>query len=291
MGRAAAVVLPLLVCAAAGAQPSAPPRSHIGESVPLYVTGDECLFCHRGRSSDTWPANPHARTVVAVEAAGDLAKRFPKDTTHILGAREPRRGLKQIGYGMFALLEPGGAGWDNAKFAARCAGCHATAVDARTRAFSSYSLDCFTCHGILGKEHARDTSKAWLAKKHVQQPRDIVALCGQCHFRGAKAESTGLPYPDNYVVGDELFADYRVDLNLADDPALNPGDRHVYRNARDVLQKGGAIACLSCHAIHPENALKHGALASGPICLDCHYDQGPWNNVKQYTVHSATCEY
>ena len=43
-----AVVLPLAA------------QDHAGQPVPNYVTGDECLFCHRVKVADTWQQNPHA---------------------------------------------------------------------------------------------------------------------------------------------------------------------------------------------------------------------------------------
>src|ERR1022692_1868129 len=38
-------------------------QTHANQPIPKYVTGDECLFCHRAKVADTWEKNPHARTV------------------------------------------------------------------------------------------------------------------------------------------------------------------------------------------------------------------------------------
>jgi hypothetical protein len=254
--------------------------------VPRYVTGDECLFCHRVKVADTWEKNPHARTV----RPRDDGDPVPAEATFVLGAHPPQRGLKQDGYGKFDLLSPGKT-WDKQTFALCCAGCHTTAVDPQTHAFSTSSLDCYTCHGIAPENHPNDTSLIWFSKKHSKDPKQIVSICGQCHLRAGKAKSSGLPYPNNFVAGDNLFADFQIDFTKADDPKLNPADRHILRNVRDVVQNGGDVACISCHKIHDDTSAKHRFVLTGPICLDCHNPDGPKKIVKQYSVHSDLCEY
>jgi hypothetical protein len=39
--------------------PAAWGSDHVGKPVPEYVTGDECLFCHREKVGPTWGANRH----------------------------------------------------------------------------------------------------------------------------------------------------------------------------------------------------------------------------------------
>ena len=247
--------------------------------VPRYVTGDECLFCHRVKVADTWEKNPHARTVHPRDDSDPL----PADATFVLGAHAPQRGLKPDGYGKFDLLSRDGKTWDKQAFALRCAGCHATAVDPQTHAFSTSSLDCYTCHGVAPENHPNDTSLIWFSKKHSTDPKQIVSICGQCHLRGGKSRSSGLPYPNNFVAGDDLFADFQVDFAKAGD--------HIVRNARDVAMNGGDVTCISCHKIHDDTSAKHRFVLSGPICLDCHNADGPKKIVKKYTVHSELCEY
>src|SRR5438105_4008947 len=60
-------------------------QDHVGKPLPEYVTGDECLFCHRVQVADTWQQNPHARTVRPATVEEDKHG-FPPDTTDILGA-------------------------------------------------------------------------------------------------------------------------------------------------------------------------------------------------------------
>ena len=254
-------------------------QTHAGQPVPKYVTGDECLFCHRVEVADTWEGNPHARTV------------HPGDGGMILGARQPQRKLKPDGYGKFDLLSKDGHTWEKDTFALKCAGCHTTAVDPKTHAFATSALDCYTCHGVAPENHPNDTSLVWFSKKHANDPKQVVSICGQCHLRGGKSKTNGLPYPDNFVAGDNLFQDFPVDFSKGDDASLSPGDRHIYRNARDVVEHGSDVTCISCHKIHGDTAAKHRLVLTGPICLDCHNAEGPKKVVKRYEVHSTICEY
>ncbi len=266
-------------------------QDHAGQPVPKYVTGDECLFCHRVKVADTWQQNPHARTVHPRDDEVAATKNFPADVAYILGAHPPYRGLKEDGYGTFDLLSRDNKTWDTARFATRCAGCHTTAVDPQAHTFSTSSLDCYTCHGVVPQNHPNDVSLVWFSSKHRRDPKQLIAICGQCHLRGGKSKSSGLPYPNNFVAGDDLFHDFQVDFAKADDGSLNPGDRHIYRNARDVVSNGGSVTCLSCHKIHDNSTAKHRLILTGPLCLDCHYAEGPRKNVKKYVLNSPVCEY
>ena len=226
---------------------------------------------------------------------------------HFLGSRHRVRFLHQEGYGRFSLLNtqavlgPGGKAaswvnlekpaWDKDRFADRCAGCHTTAVDPKTRQFSAFGLDCYVCHGVVSLDHSKDTGMIWLSKKHTNDPRSVTSICAQCHLRMGHSKSTGLPYADNFIVSDNLFQDYVVDFTKAGDAGLNAGDRHVIENVRDVALNGGTTTCLSCHRIHEQSTSKHRLVLTGRICLDCHNETGPKKAVKAYTVRSEICEY
>jgi len=266
-------------------------QDHVGQPVPKYVTGDECLFCHRVKVADSWQQNPHARTIHPRDDDDAATKDFPADATYILGAHAPFRGLKEDGYGKFDLLSTDGKTWDAGAFALRCAGCHATAIDPKTHTFSTSSLDCYTCHGVAPQEHPNNIALVWFSTKHSRDPKQIVSICGQCHLRGGKSKWSGLPYPNNFVAGDDLFHDLQVDFTKADDAGLNPGDRHVYRNARDVVVNGAAVTCVDCHRVHGDSSRKHRLVLTSEICLECHYAEGPKKNVRTYVVHSSVCEY
>lgn len=258
--------------------PAAWGGNHAGKPIPEYVTGDQCLFCHRNDIGPTWGKNPHNLTV-----------RESKDDEFLLGSRKHTRRLKKDGYGKFALLT--GAEWDKKRFGDRCAGCHTTAVDSAARTFSAYALDCYTCHGDVDLNHGSNTSLIWLSKKRRDDARAVTSICAQCHLRGGRSRSTGLPYPNNFVAGDNLFQDFQVDFALAAAETLNAGDRHVYRNVRDVVIEGGTVTCLNCHRVHAASSEKHRRALTGPACLDCHNAQGPKKVTQPYTVHSQTCDY
>jgi hypothetical protein len=256
-------------------------QDHVGQPVPQYTTGEECLFCHRVKVADTWQQNPHARTI-----------RVDDDGNYFIGAKpEHARALKKNGYGKYSIQKAGKSGWEDDKFPLKCAGCHTTAVDPETHAFGEPSLDCYTCHGIADLNHSSNTALMWLSAKHPRDPKLVTSICAQCHLRGGRSKSSGLPYANNFVAGDNLFADFQFDPKEAGNPDLNPGDRHVYASVRDVLENGSAVTCINCHQVHGDSSAKHRRVLTGPICLNCHNADGPKSAVKKFAVHSTTCEY
>jgi hypothetical protein len=306
--------------APARADPAAWGSDHVGQPFPEYMHGDECLFCHRNDVGLTWQQNPHGFTMrhrddapelMALTTDAPALKAIAPEIGFVLGGRHHARFLKPAGYGKVALLstkalvEGGRASlwvdaaspaWDDRAFADRCAGCHATAVESRTRAFAAFGLDCVACHGNPPPEHTADTSLVWWSAKRLEGAKTEAAalqsICGQCHLRGGRSRSTGLPYPNTFVAGDNLFRDFAVDLSAADDPALSPADRHVFRNVRDVVVDGDAsISCVTCHDVHARSSTKHRSLPREAACLDCHIDDGPRFPPKAYALRSAVCEY
>jgi nitrate/TMAO reductase-like tetraheme cytochrome c subunit len=290
--------------------------NHVGKPIPDYVHGDECLFCHRNTIGPTWQTNAHGVSLRQREDAPELTKLLEaqpaladvaKEVEYFLGSRHRVRFLKKEGYGKFMVLNAQAAlgannqpatlidheklAWDKEKFADRCAGCHTTAVISETREFSAFGLDCYTCHGSVDLNHTNDTSLVLLSKQRRNNAKVITSLCAQCHLRESKSRSTGLPYPNTFVAGDNLFQDLEADWARSDDQKLNAGDRHVWRNARDVAVYGNeSITCLSCHQIHANSTVKHQRVARGPICADCHQGEG-FKDLKRYEVHSPLCEY
>jgi predicted CXXCH cytochrome family protein len=284
--------------------------------VPEYIHGDECLFCHRFNIGPGWQKNAHGITIRQAEDAPELhaivvaqpalASVTPQ-IDYFMGSRHRVRFLHKEGYGKFSLLStqallgsggkaerwinPERPAWDKDRFAARCAGCHTTGVEPETREFSAFGLDCYVCHGVVSLEHTRDTSVIWLSKKHANDALAVTSICAQCHLRSGHSKSSGLPYPNNFVAGDNLFQDYVFDFAKSDDASLNPGDRHVLRNVRDVALNGGSTTCLNCHRVHQQSTAKHRLVLTSPICLECHNATGPKKAVKPYTVHSEICEY
>ena len=268
-------------------EPSAWGSSHAGQEIPEFIHGDECLFCHRANIGNQWRTNRHGTTIRQKEDAPDIT--LPPGATHVLGSRKEIRFLKQEGYGTFQISKDGTA-WDKTKFADKCAGCHTTAVDADKR-WTAFGLDCYTCHGVVDLKHSTDTSLVWLSKKKRSDVLAVESICAQCHLRGGKSKSTGLPYANNFVVGDNLFRDFTADFSKADDASLNTGDRHVYRNVRDVVVDGGSTTCISCHSVHGQSSHKHRLVLTNETCQDCHNATGAKKEIKRWTVHSAVCEY
>ncbi len=285
----------LLAAVQAPRDPAAWGFNHAGQPVPDYIVGDECLFCHRNDIGPTWQKGRHGSTVRKREDAPELVARLKAgpDVEYFLGSRAIVRFLKKEGYGKFALLDAAKKAWDKNRFANRCAGCHSTGIDAATRAFSAFGLDCYTCHGVVSLDHTRgDLSLVWLSKKRRDDARAVTSICAQCHLRAGKSRSTGLPYPNNFVAGDNLFQDFEVDFAKADDARLNPGDRHVIRNVRDVVLYGNeTTTCLSCHHIHGPSGGRHRLPPRSAICWDCHQSGGPFKPAKTYVVRSELCEY
>lgn len=300
--------------AVTGQDPASWGGNHVGKPIPEYVHGDECLFCHRNTIGVTWQKNAHGLAVRQSEDAPELqtlAGKLPElssvinEVGYFLGSRHHVRFLKKSGYGKFSILNlqavlAGKAidkasgdspSWDKDKFGSRCAGCHATAVDASTNSFAAFGIDCYACHGVATLDHSKDTSLMWLSKKRRDDVRAITSICGQCHVRYGKSRSTGLPYANNFIAGDNLFQDFAVDFAKVDDETLNPIDRHVLRNVRDVAKRGDlSTFCLTCHDLHVSSTSRHSQVRRGAICADCHGTKFT-PQVKPYDVHSPLCEY
>jgi predicted CXXCH cytochrome family protein len=288
--------------------------NHAGKPIPEYVHGDECLFCHRNTIGVTWQKNAHGVTVRQSEDAPELQrlarqlaelKSVVNEIGYFLGSRHRVRFLKKSGYGKFSILSlqallganliEKGSGdspaWDDDKFGRRCAGCHATAVDASTNSFAAFGIDCYACHGLATLDHSNNTALMWLSTKRRDDVRAITSICAQCHVRYGKSRSTGLPYANNFIAGDNLFQDFAVDFTKIDDETLNPADRHVLRNVRDVAVRGDlSTFCLTCHDLHVSSTSRHSQARRGAICADCHGAKFT-PQVKPYEVHSAVCEY
>jgi hypothetical protein len=289
----------------------------VGKPVAEFLHGDECLFCHRNEIGPTWQKNAHGISIRQREDATEWKDVFKDQASlaaiapqveYFMGSRHRLRLLKKDGYGKFAILNTQGElgnarqvvkwidsdkpGWDKDRFGNRCAGCHATAVDPATKAFAAFGLDCYTCHGNVELNHTGDISLIFLSKKRRDDAKAITSTCAQCHLRQGKSRSTGLPYPNNFVAGDNLFQDYEVDFSKADDESMNPGDRHILRNVRDVAVYGSEFpTCISCHDLHKQSSLKHHRAPRTALCNDCHNAEGPIKGSKSYQVLSALCEY
>ncbi len=299
--------------------PKAWGSNSVGKGIPEYVHGDECLFCHRTNIGLNWQKNAHAAALRQIEDAPDLEHvlKLPelaatKDITYFLGARKYIRFLKKDGYGKFAMLNAKAAidqdhqvtkwsdheklAWDKDKFANNCVGCHATGIDAKTKTFAGFGLDCYTCHGAVTLEHTNNTSLMILSRRRRNEANIITSLCAQCHLREGKSKSTGLPYPNSFIAGDNLFQDYEIDWKKVDDEKLDPLERHIYRNVREVAVDGKTTTtCISCHQVHydtkEKSLMKHRLVPQSESCFDCHLNESQMKTVKPYTRTNRVCEY
>ncbi len=293
---------------------------HVGKPPPEYAAGDECLFCHRRDVGPIWSRNPHNRTLRPVAAAGPegtaalaalkaepALRPFAAEPRFLLGRRRRIRFLKPAAaYGQLELLSvqwrpaagrrPGrllrtaAPRWDARRFGDACAGCHATAVDPATRAFAAAAVDCSACHGLVDPGHSTDPSLVLLSPRRRDSARVTTSICASCHLRSGRSRSSGCPYPNNFVPGDNLFRDFQVHFSAAALAALNPADRHVVENVRDVALLGRSeVTCLSCHDEHRGATVRHRRLARRPYCDSCHQPGG--TKVRPSTVSSPTCEY
>jgi len=299
-------------------EPAAWGSDHVGKPIPEYVSGDECLFCHRMNIGPAWGENRHNRTMRDIDLKSPAlaalknspsSKDFAGEVKIVLGGEKRQRFLKPAaGYGKLDLLNiawlpphggkageliiSGQAHWEIKRFGDACAGCHATAVDARERTFSARSLDCYVCHGEVSLQHSKDTTLVHLARKRKDAAKVVTSICAQCHVRTGNSKSTGLPYPNNFVAGDNLFRDLQVDFSTEQIKRQNPADAHVLENVRDVTVLGKLeVTCLSCHEVHKQSARKHHLVAQSDLCLHCHNPSGSKKFRKPYEVHSRTCEY
>ncbi len=268
---------------------------HVGQNFPEYLTGDECLFCHRN-IGPTWDVNPHQRTIriaipddPAIKRLGQADEAAAREVELLFGAKRVVRYLRRSKeYGKLDMLSASyvpeapndqasgklsssdSVHWDVNAFADRCAGCHATAVNAQSRTFSTVSLDCVTCHGLVELEHTDDVAKVFLSSKN-QEPKQVISICGQCHLRGGKSKSSGLPYPNTFVAGDNLFRDFQIDLTDDQIGRLPVVQQHIYLNVRDVVMQGNSsVTCISCHHVHGGGSEKHQDLSDSALCASCH---------------------
>lgn len=297
--------------------PAAWGSDHVGQPVPEYTTGDQCLFCHREKIGDTWGQNRHNLTIRDLDDQSParaalmplVKKSLVDDIKYVMGNRQVQRFLKPAkAYGQLELLAAGLilkgdkgtittraqdlTEWDATKFGDRCAGCHATGVDAKEKTFSSASLDCYVCHGNVAAEHTNKPELVVLSPHRNDDARVVTSICASCHVRTGKSKSSGLPYANNFVAGDNLFRDFVIGFADSDLKRLSTADRHVIENVRDVVVAGkDSVTCLSCHDVHATSTSKHQQLAKSEYCWNCHNPEGPMKNVKHFTSHSQACEY
>lgn len=299
---------------------------HTELGLPPYVTGDECLFCHRD-IGPSWGENRHQLTMRPISDLGKSLRESSKlnalhapiaEAQFTLGERQATYLLRRSqAYGKLDLFsaridrkdgQVSGTTetdaehlvphWDQTQFAERCAGCHATAVDVRTRAFSATSLDCFVCHGDVPLGHTSDIGQVFLSKTS-RDPKHVISICGQCHLRGGQSKSTSLPYPNSFVAGDNLFKDFELDLSPESWESRSFADHHVFQNSYETVVAGDSkLTCVSCHSVHQQNSEMHQGLGHESLCNSCHLNTDDysvftkrWIQVMESKDKSHVCDY
>jgi len=254
-----------------------------------FMTGGECLFCHRGNIGSAWQNNAHNRTVREAATARGTSE-APAGAEFALGARKARRWLRTTeSYGVLAMRTADGR-WDDSAFKNSCAGCHASGVDPRTGAFATVSLDCFVCHGDIKLEHANDPGSVHLSPRRADKALVVISICGSCHLRGGLSQSTGRPWPRAFVAGDTLLDDFQFDFSDKALEALSLADRHVAQNVRDVALRGQTgVTCLSCHSIHRGSSRAHRRVRKAELCFTCHIRGERRSRLRALTRSSAVC--
>ncbi|MFL6276303.1 MAG: multiheme c-type cytochrome [Blastocatellia bacterium] len=290
--------------------------NHVGKPAPELYGGDECLFCHRFTVGSVWQNDPHFRAIRDKFQGGHTAteiealdgqppfKQAAPQVDFILGHRRAERFLRRNDHGGFDLLNAtlmnpkqprfearSRAEWDAQKFATKCIGCHMTGVDPTSlRPFETF-VGCESCHGPYDDRHTGGTVFMRFAKKAKETPQMIASACGSCHLRGGASRSTGRPFANNFVSGDNLFKDFAFDFSHADDAGLNAMDAHIQRNVRDIVLLGrDNLTCLSCHKLHSTGSALHRRQPKTDYCYVCHKTE-PFKELKPYEVHSGICEY
>ncbi len=185
-----------------------------------FVSGDECLFCHRFTTGTAWQANPHNRTVRPKSEGSDewLIGR---------GRNTAPKAIRKAGFGKFSFPQGGDA------FSERCSRCHNTAVDPKTLTFALPAIDCYACHGSVDLKHSGDTSLVLFSKKRRPEAAETNRICGACHLRGSE--------PDPNPVDRHVFRAVREGQSCLACHAVHARstDRH-----RRVLS---SASCLDCH--------------------------------------------
>lgn len=269
--------------------PAAWGANHVGKPMPAFEEGNLCLFCHRATVGADWDENAHRLTIrTAAEAGIDAA---PDGTDFVLGDGEHFRFLRRgAAYGTFDIHD--GDAWDGETFGRSCLGCHSSGVDSAAHTFTTPSVDCFACHGAVDLGHTDAPETAFLSPRAATDARAVTSVCASCHIRTGTSRSTGLPYPNAFVAGDNVFIDLAVDLSEETIAAMEAGERHIYENIRAVAIDGDdGTTCLSCHDVHRQSTAKHKTLERGASCYVCHHDVGPLNEIKPYERRSALCGY
>ena len=87
---------------------------HVGQPLPAFTSGDECLFCHRMDVGPTWSTNNHGQTIREIQRPhaslteleeSPPLKEFAHSAELVMGDKRSQRFLKRSAdYGRLDLL-------------------------------------------------------------------------------------------------------------------------------------------------------------------------------------------
>lgn len=293
-------------------------EDHVSQPVPDFLSQEECLFCHRGEIGSNWDRSWHNKSIRAVDPDSaeiqalmehGSTKALAAQVTWLLGGRFRTRYLRpSADFGRAEILSTSRTAqgtlvgtndprWDSRRFADSCAGCHASGVDSRSRTYASLSLECYVCHGLVPEDHTRNASSVHLSPRRVESSRVVISICAQCHARGGRSRSTGLPFPTNFVAGDNLFRDFAINLKNQAGDRPEAAEAHVFATIRQVVVSGDDdLTCITCHDVHRSSTRKHQRLKESSLCRVCH-EPGRLEQLREGVrrsptqIHHAICEY
>ncbi len=185
-----------------------------------FVSGDECLFCHRFTTGSAWQVNPHNLTVRPKSEGSD-------DWLIGRGKHTPPKPIRRAGYGKFAFPEGGAA------FSERCSRCHNTAFDPKTLTFVLPAVDCSSCHGAVDLKHSGGANPVRFSRKRRSEPAEDNRVCGACHLRGSE--------PDPNPSDRHVFRSVREGQSCLACHAVH--SRGTARHRRVLSSR----ICLDCH--------------------------------------------
>jgi cytochrome c553 len=136
----------------------------------------------------------------------------------------------------------------------------------RARGLVSSSPRFSPSTGRRGRQVSRPSS-ARSRRTRRTSPREVLSICGSCHLRGGRSRATGRPYPNAFVAGDDLFADF--DIDRAMQMPLDATDTHAHVKTRAVLEGKSTKTCVDCHRVHGAPERKDGAAQRRSDV--CHY--------------------
>jgi len=172
----------------------------------------------------------------------------------------------------------------------RCAGCHTTGYDPKSRTFVESSIACEHCHGP-GAKHSETLHRDDIVNPATASDALRIYVCAQCHSRG-EGTTDHLPYPTGFLPGSDLSKVFVFDAPVPDkatDMFWENGAAKQHHSQFNELRQSkhfeNGLACFDCHQVHRFRNVKSASTAtrlmaftdrylthrrSQFVCLRCH---------------------